>query len=299
MAQTHALTLCNKASPLAWSHNIVCKKINTRTKQTPKTTSKMVHFNTPPIEAMRSHSPPKQSTLIKSREHHVALNTKAKTVRHLLTHSQMATRNTNTSNPTQPKRIAFIYGALAPSNPYHWLLKVAISTGHARYLGSAKTAEKFSFAWGPFLLHRKEPSARAQHMQGELYELDAVALNLLDNVYGVTDELFLRRMIDVTPKNIRLDEELEATTPDRDDVVLRVEAYFADPLSARGLSTFMTWHPLVALLKNGAVEFLHREDELHWEGVLNERLERWIEAQQATDTKINQCDTIINKWNVT
>ena len=133
-------------------------------------------------------------------------------------------------------------------------------------------------------------------MQGELYELDAVALNLLDNVYGVTDQLFLRRTIDVTPKNIALYEDMDVATPNCDDLALQVEAYFADPLSTQGLSTFMTWCPPVARLKNGVVEFLHREDELRWEGVLNERVERWIEAQQATDTKRHK---IIKKSNVT
>ena len=283
MAQSHALTLC-KSSPLAWSHNIVCKKIDVRNKQTPKTTSKMVHFNTPPIKAAQLQSPPRESTFTKPREHHAASNDKATILQHLLKQSPPTTRNTNTSNSTHPKRIAFIYGALAQGNPYHWVLKVAIATGHARYLGSAKTAKRFSFAWGPFLLNRTEPSARAQHMQGELYELDAVALNLLDNVYGVTDQLFLRRTIDVTPKNIALYEDKDVATPNFDNLALQVEAYFADPLSTVGLSTFMTWCPPVAHLKNGAVEFLHREDELRWEGVLNERVERWIEAQQATDT---------------
>ena len=47
----------------------------------------------------------------------------------------------------------------------------------------------------------------------------------------------------------------------------------------------MTWCSPVAHLKNGVAEFLHREDELHWQGVLNERVERWIEAQYATNNK--------------
>jgi gamma-glutamylcyclotransferase (GGCT)/AIG2-like uncharacterized protein YtfP len=151
--------------------------------------------------------------------------------------------NTTSTSTTHPKRIAFIYGALAQGNPYHWLLKAAIATGHTRYLRSAKTAQRFSFAWGPFPLHRPEPLARAQHMQGELYELDAVALNLLENVHGVTNELFLRQTIDVTSKNLAsYDEDVDnvvAALNCCDDLVLQVEAYFADPLSTLGLSTFM------------------------------------------------------------
>jgi hypothetical protein len=123
-------------------------------------------------------------------------------------------------------------------------------------------------------------------MQGELYELDAVALKLLDNVHGVTDELFLRQTIDVTSKSLALYEDIDdVAAPDCDDLVLQVEAYFADPMSPLGHSRFMTWCPPVAHLKNGAAEFLHREDELRWQGVLNERVERWIEAQQATNSK--------------
>ena len=246
----------------------------------------MVQFTMPPIKAMQSQAPPRKSTFIKPRKHHVASNDKATIVHHLLKQSQPTKKNTNTSTSAHPKRIAFIYGALAQGNPYHWLLKAAIATSHARYLGSAKTAKRFSFAWGPFLLHRPKPLARAQYMQGKLYELDAVALNLLDNVHGMTDELFLRQTIDVTSKNLALYEDIDdVAAPDCDDLVLQVEAYFADPLSTLGLSTFMTRCPPVAHLKNGVAEFLHREDELRWQGVLNERVERWIEAQHATNNK--------------
>ena len=58
-------------------------------------------------------------------------------------------------------------------------------------------------------------------MQGKLYELDAVALNLLNNVHGVTDELFLRQTIDVTSKNLALYEDIDdVAAPDCDDLVL-------------------------------------------------------------------------------
>ena len=220
MAQPHALTL-GKASSLAWSRNIASTKIDAKTKHMPKTASQMVQFTIPPIKATQSQAPPRKSTFSTPCEHHVVSNDKATIVHHLLKQSQQKTKNINTSTSTHPKRIVFIYGALAQGNPYHWLFKDAIATGHARYLGSTKTAKRFSFAWGPFLLPRSEPLARAQHMQGELYEFDAVALNLLDNVHDVTDELFLRQTIDVTSKNLTLHEDMDdVATADCDDLVL-------------------------------------------------------------------------------
>ena len=67
--------------------------------------------------------------------------------------------------------------------------------------------------------------------------------NLLGNVHGVTDELFLRQSIDMTSKNLALCEDLDVATLNCDNLVLQVEAYSANPLSTLGLSTFMTWCP--------------------------------------------------------
>ena len=92
----------------------------------------------------------------------------------------------------------------------------------------------------------------------------------------------------MTSKNLALHEDMDdVVAPDCDDLILQVEAYFAVHLSTQGLSTFMTWCPPVVHLKNGVAVFLHRDDELHWQGVLNERVERWIEAQHATNSKLH------------
>ena len=155
-------------------------------------------------------------------------NKKATIVRHLLKKSRLKTTNTNTSNyTTQPKYITLNYGGLARGNPYHWVLKATIGTGHAKYLGFSKNHEKIFVRMGAFLL------------QGDLYELDAVALTLLNNVHNVMDQVFLCGTIDIKSENIEIYEDMDAT-PKCGDLVIRVEAYFANCLSTQGLSTFMT-----------------------------------------------------------
>ena len=59
----------------------------------------------------------------------------------------------------------------------------------------AKTTKKSSFAWGAFLL------------QGDVYELNTVALNLLDNVHDVMDLVFFHGTIDMKSENIKIYED--------------------------------------------------------------------------------------------
>ena len=146
-----------------------------------------------------------------------AWNKKATIIRHLLKISHLKTTNTNTSDATHMKYISLLYGALARSNPYHWVLEASIAAEHAKYLGFPKATKKSSFTWGAFLL------------QEDLYELDPIALNLLDNVHGMTNQIFLRGTINMTSKNINLYEDMDAT-PKCDDLVVHVEAYIINSI---------------------------------------------------------------------
>lgn len=78
--------------------------------------------------------------------------------------------STTLKNP--PMAYAFVYGTLKKGFSNYWLMEEVCATGHARFLGSARTKQKFPLVCGPyqvpFLIDI--PSA-GHHVRGELYEV--------------------------------------------------------------------------------------------------------------------------------
>lgn len=79
-----------------------------------------------------------------------------------------------TAQQCVPTAYAFVYGTLKKGFSNYWLMEDVVAKGHARYLGTARTKQKFPMVCGPyqvpFLIDL--PSA-GYHVRGELYEVCA------------------------------------------------------------------------------------------------------------------------------
>jgi gamma-glutamylcyclotransferase (GGCT)/AIG2-like uncharacterized protein YtfP len=86
-----------------------------------------------------------------------------------------------------PCSLAFVYGTLKHGFSNHWLIEDVVGSGHAHFLGVAKTKQRFPLVCGPFqvpfLLNM--PNSGLQ-VEGELYAVDQSALERLDELEGVS-----------------------------------------------------------------------------------------------------------------
>lgn len=85
--------------------------------------------------------------------------------------------NLGTSSVCPPCTLAFVYGTLKRGFGNHWLIEEVMAKGHAKFLGIARTKQRFPMVCGPyqvpFLL---DIPAAGHHVRGELYEVWIISL---------------------------------------------------------------------------------------------------------------------------
>lgn len=87
----------------------------------------------------------------------------------------VGTTGVKLANP--PCTLAFVYGTLKQGFSNHWLIEDAVSKGHARFIGVAKTKQRYPLVCGPFQVpFLLDMPARGLHVKGEVY---AVGLSFL------------------------------------------------------------------------------------------------------------------------
>ncbi|XP_024366296.1 putative gamma-glutamylcyclotransferase At3g02910 [Physcomitrium patens] len=147
--------------------------------------------------------------------------------------------------------MAFMYGTLKQGFSNHWLMENVIGEGHAHVIGVAKTKHRHPLVCGPFqvpfLLHM--PNSGHQ-VKGEVYALDQLAVELLDNLERVSKGHCMRRPLVLT--GLR---SLEVDCAPSSEVLS--EAYFAHLALQLGLSRAPH---LEAYTKKETVNYVYRED---------------------------------------
>ena len=80
----------------------------------------------------------------------------------------VGTTGVKLANP--PCTLAFVYGTLKQGFSNHWLIEDAVSKGHARFIGVAKTKQRYPLVCGPFQVpFLLDMPARGLHVKGEVY----------------------------------------------------------------------------------------------------------------------------------
>jgi len=171
------------------------------------------------------------------------------------------------SNP--PCSLAFVYGTLKQGFSNHWLIEDVVGAGHAHFLGVAKTKQRYPLVCGPFqvpfLLNM--PNSGLE-VRGELYAVDQSALELLDELEGVSKGHYERRPLVLTGL-----QSLEVDCAPKSEIL--AEAYFAHPTLQRGLSSAPH---IDAYTKKETVDYVYRKDRPKNRTFL-QHVENWIEAQ--------------------
>jgi gamma-glutamylaminecyclotransferase len=166
------------------------------------------------------------------------------------------------ANP--PCSLAFVYGTLKRGFSNHWLIEDVVGAGHAQFLGAVKTKQRYPLVCGPFqvpfLLNM--PNSGLQ-VKGELYAVDQSALELLDDLEGVSKGHYQRRPLVLTELQGECCSEILA------------EAYFAFPTLQGGLSSAPH---IDAYTKKETVDYVYRKDRPKNRTFL-QHVEHWIEAQ--------------------
>lgn len=165
------------------------------------------------------------------------------------------------ANP--PCSLAFVYGTLKQGFSNHWLIEDVVGAGHAQFLGVAKTKERYPLVCGPFqvpfLLNM--PNSGLQ-VKGELYAVDQSALQLLDELEGVSKGHYERRPLVLT-----------GLQPGSHEIL--AEAYFAFPTLQQGLSSAPHIH---AYTKKETIDYVYRKDRPKNRTFL-QHVENWIDSQ--------------------
>jgi len=117
----------------------------------------------------------------------------------------------------EEKVLVFVYGTLKRGFGNHWLIEEMIAGGHAEFVGIGRSEERYPLVCGPyqvpFLLYL---NGFGEHVFGEVYAIDAYALQRFDELEGTTKGHYVRRSI-----RLRLLKMAE------DEDVLESQAYFA------------------------------------------------------------------------
>jgi gamma-glutamylaminecyclotransferase len=168
-----------------------------------------------------------------------------------------------------PCSLAFVYGTLKQGFSNHWLIEDVVGAGHAQFIGVAKTKQMYPLVCGPFqvpfLLNM--PNSGLQ-VKGELYAVDQSALELLDELEGVTKGHYERRPVVLTGL-----QSLEVDCAPSSEIL--AEAYFAHPTLQRGLSSAPH---IPAYTKKETVNYVYRKDRPKNRTFL-EHVNNWINAQ--------------------
>ena len=89
-------------------------------------------------------------------------------------HAKEYARVNKNSSPlnSPPTAYAFVYGTLKKGFSNHWLIEEICATGHARFLGFARTKQKFPMVCGPYQVpFLIDIPSQGHHVRGELYEV--------------------------------------------------------------------------------------------------------------------------------
>ncbi|XP_024370657.1 putative gamma-glutamylcyclotransferase At3g02910 [Physcomitrium patens] len=170
------------------------------------------------------------------------------------------------ANP--PCSLAFVYGTLKQGFSNHWLIKDAVGEGHAQFIGVAKTKQQYPLVCGPFQVPflLNIPSSGLQ-VKGELYAVDQTALELLDELEGVSKGHYERRPLVLT--NL---QSLEYDCKPNSEIL--AEAYFAHPSLQRGLSSAPH---IEAYTKRETATYVYRKDRPKNRTFL-EHVNNWIDS---------------------
>lgn len=287
MAQTHAITACT----LGWSQNIVCKNVNIGKNRwsASKATLNKMHFNKLSLTAAISSTPPKEeepctqlhtlltfpdavgaNNLDNNYPHTGDLNARLHDALH-----RMPPPDTS-YHVGKMKHMMFMYSTLKHGGRDHWVLQNAIATGHAKYLVLATTKLRFPVVVGIYsatYMMNFPGSVRGDFVRGELYELDDVALELVDHVLSVKDKLFMRRTIVAT--NIEYENEVI-------DEDLLVETIVADPMCTHGLQDYLGTPDVERPMKGNAISIKPTRDKRQ-DDDFHDKVQCWLKTHETTD----------------
>lgn len=181
-----------------------------------------------------------------------------------------------------PTAYAFVYGTLKKGFSNHWLMEDVVAKGHARFLGTARTKEKFPMVCGPYQVpFLIDLPSTGHHVRGELYEVDCHAIERLDELEGVSKGNYVRRSI------VLSDLQLEPDYSNSVDLI--AHAYFAAPSYASRLA--VAPH-IEAFTEKESATYVRRKDRPQNRTFL-QHIEHWIKAQEVA-RRTNQCSKILH-----
>jgi hypothetical protein len=106
----------------------------------------------------------------------------------------VGTTGVKLANP--PCTLAFVYGTLKQGFSNHWLIEDAVSKGHARFIGVAKTKQRYPLVCGPFQVpFLLDMPARGLHVKGEVYAVGLLIPYVSLTLYILTLCLDLRSVV--------------------------------------------------------------------------------------------------------
>lgn len=179
--------------------------------------------------------------------------------------------STTLKNP--PTAYAFVYGTLKKGFSNYWLMEEVCATGHARFLGSAKTKQKFPMVCGPYQVpFLIDVPSEGHHVRGELYEVDRVAIDRLDELEGISKGNYVRRPVVLSDLQLQPSVEQEFTCPD-----LLAQAYFAAPSYA---SRIAEAPHIEAFTEKEMATYVCRKDRPQNRTFL-QHIEHWIMTQES------------------
>lgn len=99
--------------------------------------------------------------------------------------------------PLDDKHLLFVYGTLKRN--FHWNEKYLYN---AKFIGSGETIEKFPLIFGdcevPYILNIPD---KGHHIKGELWEVDKISLEGMDDYEGITKGYYSRELIQISCNN--------------------------------------------------------------------------------------------------
>ncbi|KAG0562214.1 hypothetical protein KC19_9G126900 [Ceratodon purpureus] len=179
----------------------------------------------------------------------------------------------STTLKSPPTAYAFVYGTLKKGFSNYWLMEEVCATGHARFLGSARTKQKFPMVCGPYQVpFLIDIPSEGHHVRGELYEVDRVAIDRLDELEGVSKGNYVRRSVVLSDLQLQPSVEHEFTSPD-----LLAQAYFAAPSYA---SKIAEAPHIEAFTEKEMATYVRRKDRPQNRTFL-QHIDHWIKTKES------------------
>jgi gamma-glutamylaminecyclotransferase len=167
---------------------------------------------------------------------------------------------------------AFVYGTLKKGFSNYWLMEDVCSKGHARFLGFARTKEMFPMVCGPYQVpFLIDIPSSGHHVRGELYEVDRIAIERLDELEGVSKGNYVRRPIVLSALQLQSSVEQESLSSE-----IIAQAYFAAPSYA---SKIAKAPHIEAFTEKEYATYVRRKDRPQNRTFL-QHIEHWIKTQE-------------------